>query len=235
MRILAFDSTAVAASVCLLENGNVVGEFFINTKLTHSRTLMPMAQALLSAVDIPLESIDCFAVAHGPGSFTGVRIGVSTVKGLAAPKNTPCFPVSSLHSMAYNLQDAEGIVCAVMDARCHQVYNALFRVHAGEITRLCEDRALTIDDLAVECKEFSEAVILVGDGAALCAKDPAFAGMNVILAPEAKRQQRASSVALAAWHAIQNGEETISPAEIAPLYLRLPQAERELKARTLKK
>ena len=100
MRILAFDSTAVAASVCLLENGNVVGEFFINTKLTHSRTLMPMAQALLNAVDIPLENVDCFAVAHGPGSFTGVRIGVSTVKGLAAPKNTPCFPVSSLASFA---------------------------------------------------------------------------------------------------------------------------------------
>ena len=234
MRILAFDSTAVSASVCLMEDEKTVGEFFINTKLTHSRTLMPMAQALLQAVDVPLDSIDCFAVANGPGSFTGVRIGVATVKGLAAPKNIPCVPVSTLLSMAYNLPDADGVICAVMDARCHQVYNALFRVRNGAVTRLCEDRALSIDDLAAECKALNEPVILVGDGAALCARDPAFASVQAVLAPESRRQQRASSVALAASFSAVNGD-TVSPAELAPLYLRLPQAERELKARTQKK
>ena len=147
----------------------------------------------------------------------------------------PCLAAEEIMTQPAPQTEAVDIMTMNQDARCHQVYNALFRVHAGEITRLCEDRALSIDDLAAECKEFNETVILVGDGASLCAKDPAFAGTNIVLAPEAKRQQRASSVALAAWHAIQNREDTISPAEIAPLYLRLPQAERELKARTLKK
>lgn len=235
MRILAFDSTAVSASVCLMDNEKTVGEFFINTKLTHSRTLMPMMQALLQAVAVPLDSIDCFAVANGPGSFTGVRIGVATVKGLAAPKDVPCMPVSTLLSMAYNLPDADGIVCAVMDARCHQVYNAMFRVKNGTVNRLCEDRALSIDELAEECKGYDEKLILVGDGAVLCHKDPAFREISVELAPEARRQQRASSVALAAFEAMKNGEKCVTPAELAPLYLRLPQAERELRARTAKK
>lgn len=173
MRILAFESTAVSASVALMEDERLVGEFFINTKLTHSRTLMPMAASLLQASGVSLQDIDYFAVAHGPGSFTGVRIGVATVKGLAAPNDVPCCPVSSLLSMAYNLQNMEGVVCAVMDARCHQVYNALFRVHDGVITRLCEDRAIEINQLAEECRPFGNELILVGDGASLCYHDPA--------------------------------------------------------------
>ena len=236
MRVLAFESTAVAASVCLLEDEKIIGEFFTNTRLTHSRTLMPMAQALLQATETPLGSIDCLAVANGPGSFTGVRIGVATVKGLAVPNDIPCCPVSSLLSLAYNLPDAEGVVCAVMDARCHQVYNALFRVHNGCVTRLCADRALSIDDLAEECRSYGRELILVGDGAALCYNDAAgaFPAMGARLAPESRRQQRASSVALAAWPGICQGE-TCSPAALSPLYLRLPQAERELRARMSEK
>lgn len=232
MRILAFESTAVSASVALMEDEKLVGEFFINTKLTHSRTLMPMAASLLQASGVSLQDIDYFAVAHGPGSFTGVRIGVATVKGLAAPNDVPCCPVSSLLSMAYNLQNMEGVVCAVMDARCHQVYNALFRVHDGVITRLCEDRAIEINQLAEECRPFGNELILVGDGASLCYHDPAgaFRDMGARLAAENVRFQRASSVATAARTQIAAGD-VCSPAALAPLYLRLPQAERELKAR----
>lgn len=232
MRILAFESTAVSASVALMEDEKLVGEFFINNKLTHSRTLMPMAASLLQAAGVKLDDIDYYAVAHGPGSFTGVRIGVATVKGLAAPKDLPCCPVSSLLSMAYNLRNRDGVVCAVMDARCHQVYNALFRVQDGKITRLCEDRAIEIDKLAEVCEPYGHELILVGDGAAICYYDEKglFRKMGATLAAETVRFQRASSVAAAASKLIAEGK-TCTPAALAPLYLRLPQAERELKAR----
>ena len=169
MKILAVDSSAVTASVCLSEDRKICGEFFVNTRQKHSRTLMPMLENLLQCTGVSLAEIDLFAVSEGPGSFTGVRIGVSCVKGLAMPFDKPCVGISSLEAMARNLTATEGILCAVMDARCGQVYNALFSCEGGVLRRLTPDRAIAMEDLAVECSTYQKPIYLVGDGAELCA------------------------------------------------------------------
>lgn len=231
MKILAFECSAAPASVAVLEDGKITASSFINVKLTHSQTLVPMAENLLKAAAMDFDSIDALAVSNGPGSFTGVRIGISAVKGLAAPKNLPCIGVSTLLSMAYNISDTDCTVCAVMDARCNQVYNALFDITDGKITRICSDRALMCEELAKDLKKLSQngnkRVIIVGDGGEVFypyVKDTA----NVSLAAEKNRFQNATSVALAAGEALSRGEY-VTAEELLPVYLRLPQAERELK------
>ncbi len=229
MKILALDSSAVSASACVMEDGKVLGESFVNIQQTHSQTLMVMAQNVLQSTGVPLEQIGLFAVAAGPGSFTGVRIGVSCVKGMAMARQKPCAGVSTLAAMAENLRDCAGIVCAVMDARCQQVYNALFRAEYGTLTRLTEDRAISIAELAAACAQLDAPVYLVGDGALLCSKAEGFAGLpHVRLASEPLRYQRSSGVAAVALQMAAAGQ-TVSAAGLAPIYLRLPQAERELK------
>lgn len=229
MRILALDSTATSASACVWEDGRILGEYFVNIKQTHSQTLMVMAQGVLQSTGIPLDSIDLFAVDAGPGSFTGVRIGVACAKGMAMAQQKPCAGVSTLAAMAENLRDFTGIICAVMDARCQQVYNALFQVEDGIITRLTEDRPIAIADLAAECAEFQETVYLIGDGAEICDKAEGFAALsNVRLVSEAIRFQRSSGTAAVAAQMYEDGE-IVTAGELAPIYLRLPQAERELK------
>lgn len=227
MKILAVDTSAVAASVALAENDKIIGEFFINTALTHSQTLIPMIDQLLKTTNHSASDIDAFAVNNGPGSFTGVRIGVAAVKGLAFPEDIPCVPISTLSSMAYNYLGDTCIVCSVMDARCSQVYNALFRVDGEKIERITEDRALALSDLKLELENYQEKVILVGDGAKLC---NGFLGnklKNVRLSPPNKRIQKASSVALAAFDQISE-IGSVKAEELMPAYLRLPQAQREL-------
>lgn len=226
MLILALDSSASPASAALLEDGKILSEFYINTKQTHSQTLMPMVEAVLRLSAKTLDDVDCLAVSAGPGSFTGVRIGVSCVKGLAMARNIPCAGVSTLRAMAENARGMDGIVCAVMDARCGQVYNALFRVENGEIERLCADRALPISELYVECKAYGDKLLLVGDGAALCHKT--FSAFGARLLQPQQQFQRASGVALAAQEQLCAGQ-TVTPDALMPIYLRLPQAERELK------
>lgn len=231
MKILAFDSTATAASVAICEDGKVVSEFFVNAGLTHSRTLVPMLDAALKNTDSDLKSIDALAISNGPGSFTGVRIGVAVAKGIAFSENLPCFEVSTLESMAYNLTLTDCIVCAVMDARCAQVYNAVFEIKYGEVYRLCDDRALAISDLKAELTEkyTGKRIVLVGDGAELCFKEFIDTSLSIELAPAALRFQKASSVAAAAFEKLKKGEKSKSAAELLPAYLRLSQAERELK------
>ena len=168
MKVLALDSSAKACSVAITDDNRILGSFFINTALTHSQTLVPMIDSVLKSTNTALEDIDRIAVSAGPGSFTGVRIGVSAVKGIAMPLNKPCVSISTLESMPYNVIDCDCIVCAVMDARCNQVYNALFDVTNREVTRLCDDRALSIPDLAEELKSYKSKIVLVGDGAELC-------------------------------------------------------------------
>ena len=146
MKILAMDSTATAASVALMEDGCLLGEFYMNVKLTHSQTLLPMAEQLLACTQVALQDIGLFAVSAGPGSFTGVRIGVSAVKGLALAQSKPCVGVSTLEAMAYNAGQLDGIACCLMDARCGQVYGALFEVGGGRVTRLTEDAALPAEE-----------------------------------------------------------------------------------------
>lgn len=228
MLILALDSSAAPASVALLEDGKILSEFYINTKQTHSQTLMPMVESVLKLTNKTLDDVTCMAVSAGPGSFTGVRIGVSCVKGLSMTRNIPCAGVSTLRAMAENARQLTGIVCAVMDARCGQVYNALFRAESGKLTRLCDDRALPIAELLEECKTFAEKIYLVGDGAELCYKT--FAAIRAELLQPQLRFQRASGVAMAAQEMIENGQ-TVTPDALMPIYLRLPQAERELKAK----
>ena len=229
MRILALESSAGAASACVMEDGKILGEYFVNIKQTHSQTLMVMAQGVLQSTNVPLSSIDLFAVSAGPGSFTGVRIGVACVKGMAMAEQKPCAGVSTLAAMAENLTDLTGIICCVMDARCQQVYNALFQLEDGIVTRLTEDRAISIAELAEECTAMQETVYLVGDGAALCDRSAEFMALsNVRLVAEPVRYQRSSGVARVAMEIAAAGE-TVSAAELLPIYLRLPQAERELK------
>ena len=224
MRILAVDTSAVCASVGVTEDGKILSESSINTGLTHSRTLMPMIDSTLKNGEIDLESIDYFACSVGPGSFTGIRIGVAAIKGLADGLKKKCIPVSTLEALAYNLQGRCCTAVSVMDARCNQVYCGIFLVDGEEITRLTEDMALKIDELEKILPDY-ENVVFVGDGARLC-----HSKLGYEIAPAGQLYQRGSSVAFAAEKSFSE-EKTVTAAELMPAYLRLPQAERELKAR----
>lgn len=231
MLILSIDSSATAASAALTEDSKLIGEFFTNTSFTHSRTLVPMIDSLLNVSGKNVSDVDVVAVSNGPGSFTGVRIGVSVAKGIAFPADLPCLAVSTLESMAYNLILTDCVVCAVMDARRNQVYNAMFRIQYGEVHRLCDDRAISIADLKTDVAEkySSDRVILVGDGAQITLRELMDLPFSIELAPEALRFQRASSVALAAEARMNAGKKPSKASELLPSYLRLSQAERERK------
>ena len=221
MKILGIECSAGPASVAITENGVLLGSNFINVKLTHSQTLMPMVEQTLKNCTLSLVDIDYIAVAAGPGSFTGVRIGISAVKGMAAPLKTPCVSVSTLFAMAQKYVDRDCIVCAVMDARRMQFYNALFKVENGNVQRLCNDRAISIEDLREELKPYDN-VVIAGDGARLFFENAWLD--NITLADYEKVYQNAVGVSLAALN-----KEKISPNALLPVYLRPSQAERELK------
>ncbi len=231
MKILAIECSATPASVAVLDGQKLLANAFVNVKLTHSQTLMPMIENTLKAAKLNINDIEGFAISNGPGSFTGVRIGISAVKGLAAPKKLPCVPVSTLFAMAQNYSDTDCIVCAVMDARCNQFYNAIFDIQNGNITRLSDDRALLCDELLEEIKNLSQSsnkcVIIVGDGAEIFYK-AAKELKNVKKAHPSREFQNAIGVGYSALMDFENGE-VLSPNELLPFYLRLPQAERELK------
>ncbi len=225
MLILGIESSAGPASAAVAQDGRLLGEFFVNTKQTHSQTLLPMVEALLQNLGLGCKDLDCIAVSNGPGSFTGVRIGVSCVKGVALPYGIACCGLSTLEVIAYSGVGFVGsIICAAMDARCGQVYNAIFEATPEGLVRLTEDRAISIEELGRGCEHYGRRLMLFGDGAAVCHKE--FAAWGAGLAPEAVRFQRAGSVALLA-----EGRQWISSGELLPAYLRMPQAERELKAK----
>lgn len=230
MKILALDTTAGAASAALTEDGFLVGETFVNCGFTHSQTVMPMVEHLLQTTRTPLSEVDCLAVAAGPGSFTGVRIGIATVKGLALPEEKPCLGVSTLKELAWNLRGYEGILCPVMDARCKQVYHALFESDGENVRRLSCDQAISISTLGERLRNLKENIFLVGDGAVLCYNNLKSEVNHLRLAPEGVRYQRASSVAFVAEELYRAGLYTDGE-RLAPVYLRLPQAERELRAK----
>ena len=226
MLTLAFESSAKAASVALLRDGSLVSQYSQCSGLTHSRTLLPMAEDLLKNAELKLSDIDLFAVAHGPGSFTGIRIGVSTVKGLAWACDKPCVGVSTLESMALHGLSAGGLVCPVMDARRSQVYTALFEIRDGKPLRLTEDRPISLEELTVQLREKGQAPFLVGDGAALTARYLEGQGLPYRLAPENLLYQSAWGVAMAARDKTPGDSQSL-----LPVYLRLSQAERERQAR----
>ena len=226
MLILAFETSAKAGSVALLENGRLLAENYQNTGLTHSQTLMVMAEDMLKAAGKTVADLTAVAVAEGPGSFTGVRIGVAAAKGMSWGAQLPCCGVSTLEAMAKTLGAWDGFVCACMDARRSQVYNALFAVHGGKLERITPDRAIALADLKEELKNLEKPIFLVGDGSNLCYNTLLEEVPNLVLPPEHRLHQRASGVALLAAEKIAAGENCDGNA-LAPNYLRLSQAERE--------
>ena len=226
MLILAFETTAKAGSVALLEENRLLGESYQNTGLTHSQTLMVMAEDLLKQCGKQIADVTHVAVAEGPGSFTGIRIGVAAAKGFSWGAQLPCYGVSTLESMALTLGAWQGYVCPVMDARRSQVYNALFYVNHGVMERVREDRAIALADLAQELIALDEPIFLVGDGSSLTHKTLSGQIPELVLPPEHRMHQRASGVALAAANKIAAGDPG-DAAAMTPNYLRLSQAERE--------
>ena len=224
MLLLAFETSAKAASAALFDDNKLLGESYQNTGLTHSQTLMVMAEDLIHQCGHTPGDITHVAVAAGPGSFTGVRIGVAAAKGFAWGKKLPCYGVSTLEAMALGLGIWEGTVVCAMDARRSQVYNAIFEVKRGEYRRISEDRAISLAELGEELKSLPAPIYLVGDGAALCHRT--LTDLNLILPPEWKQHQRAVGVGLAAMTAMARGESG-DGAALCPNYLRLSQAERE--------
>ena len=228
MRILALDSSAVSASAAICTDGVITGEYYTNSGFTHSQTLMPMVDSLLKTTMIKLEDIDAFAVCKGPGSFTGLRIGIACVKGMAMALDKPCIGVSTLECVAQGGVNYKGIICCVMDARCSQVYNALFRSDGAHLERLCEDRAIALSDLQKELVRYTEDVYILGDGAAIT---KSFLADDKYTVPAANNvYQRASSLALCANDMYCKGIYC-DASSLMPVYLRLPQAERELNNR----
>ena len=226
MLILAFETSAKAASVAITENGKLLAESYQNTGLTHSQTLMVMAEDALKQCGKTVSDVTAVAVAEGPGSFTGVRIGVAAAKGFAWGKALPCYGVSTLEAMAVSLGAYQGHICACMDARRSQVYNALFSVNGGELQRITGDRAIALSDLAGELKALEGPIFLVGDGSNLTHKTLSSEIPNLVLPPEHRMHQRAVGVALLAEAKIAAGEDG-NAAALQPNYLRLSQAERE--------
>ncbi|MBQ7004982.1 MAG: tRNA (adenosine(37)-N6)-threonylcarbamoyltransferase complex dimerization subunit type 1 TsaB [Clostridia bacterium] len=222
MRILAVDTSAVCAAVAVTEDGKILSECQTNTGLTHSRTLMPMIDSTLRNAEISLDSIDFLACSAGPGSFTGVRIGVAAIKGLCDGLKKKCLPVSTLEALAYNLLGRSCTAVSVMDARCNQVYCGIFRVEGEKVSRLTDDEAIKIEDLGEKLKSYDD-VIFVGDGARLCHR-----ALGYAIASPSELFQKGSSVAFCAAENYSE-EKLLEASQLMPVYLRLPQAERELK------
>ena len=226
MLILAIESSAKAASVALMEDEKLIAQYSQCSGLTHSRTLLPMVDDMLKNTENTIAGVDLIAVAHGPGSFTGIRIGVSTVKGLAWAADKMCVGVSTLEAMAWHGVSAVGVICPVMDARRSQVYNALFEIKDGRPQRLCPDRPIALAELAEDVKKLDAPVFLVGDGAAITRAFFDAQGIPCRVAPENLLWQDAWGVAMAAMDKEQGTAD-----DLLPVYLRLSQAERERQAR----
>ena len=224
MKILSVDSSAIVASVALCEDECLLAEYTLNNKNTHSETLLPMVESMLSFFSLEACDIDLFAVSSGPGSFTGVRIGTATIKGLAFAMEKPCVGVSTLEAIAYNLRFHKGLVCPVMNARRSQVYTALFRSDGENITRLTDDCAIAISELDDILAQYNEEIALAGDGYEICVKG--LKKTNLRFVPERLRHQSAFSVAELAYKKYSDGE-TYTDRSLGVDYLRPSQAERE--------
>lgn len=227
MKILAIDSSAGAASVAVTEDKKILSECYINKGLTHSQTLIPMVDFALKNAGMKAGDIDVFAVTNGPGSFTGVRIGVAAIKGLAMGADKPCFGVSTLEAMANSLKLwGSFTVCCVMDARCSQFYTATFYCKNGNLKRLTDDRAVSSQELIDGLKKTEGKIVIAGDGANLLYDSVKDIIPEAVLAPENLKWQRAYGAAVSA---AENRESFVPGKELEVKYLRLPQAERELK------
>ncbi len=231
--ILAVDTSATPVSCAILQNEQLLASYYAHTKSTHSQTLMPMIKHALGINGLSMKDIDALAVCNGPGSFTGVRIGVSAVKGLAFAEEKPCIEVSTLAAMAecFRGLPMDAVICCAMDARCQQVYTALFSIDTcGVLQRLSDDEAISLKELKSRLEPLNKPIVLVGDGAQVCYASFSNDVLNVSVSPIASRYQSAANVAAAAMLKLRDGE-VLSNEMLLPSYLRLPQAERELRAR----
>lgn len=227
MKILAFDGTAKAATVAVTEDEKVLGYYTIDNGLTQSELLLPMAENLLKSLKLSFSDIGLYATSVGPGSFTGVRIGVSLIKGLAFGRDIPCVGVSTLEALAENLVPLKGILVPCMDARRNQVYSAIFRCDGKKVERMTDDRAIALNDLAEELRCYEgENIYISGDGYAVARKALTSCSVRLCETPELLILQNAASVAKVAKRMYENGE-AVSDIELSPIYLRMPQAERE--------
>ena len=226
MIILAFDSTAKAASVAVCDDDKLLALYNIDNGLTQSELLLPMAENMLKNLKLTFDDVDLLTCAVGPGSFTGVRIGVALVKGIAFGKNIPCVSVSTLDELAESLAGLCGIIVPCMDARRQQVYTATYRGSADGVVKLTPDRAIAISELAEELKSYDEPIYLVGDGYEVAKRGLCALGVAVTPTPRLLITENAYSLALVAKRKYERGEFT-TDLEIAPTYLRMPQAERE--------
>lgn len=226
MNILGLDTSAVSCGAAVCRDGKIVSDVYINVGLTHSQTALCAVNSALENGSVSLDDVDALAVAAGPGSFTGIRIGVSAVKGMAFKRDIPVFGVSTLYALACGVRRKNCIICPVMDARCSQVYTALFEFDGEKTIRLTEDTPLKLDELEAKLGEYGKPVVFTGDGCRVAEKYfgnnekyEFFSGVFAF--------QHGCNVALAAWLMYNNGEKPVSGKDLFPRYLRLSQAERE--------
>lgn len=235
MKILSFDATAKAASVAVMDGDRVLAHYTVDNGLTQSELLLPMAEDMLRALKLSFNDIELFATSVGPGSFTGVRIGVSLVKGLAFGRDIPCVGVSTIEALAENMRGLSGVIVPCMDARRGQVYSATFIGDGAELKRVCEDRAVALSELAKELMEYSDTPIyLVGDGYGVAKRALTDGGIKISETPALLILESGASVARVAKRKYEMGE-WVTDGELSPVYLRLPQAERERLEREGKK
>ena len=225
MLILGLETTAAAASCALCRDGEMLAMDYQRSKLTHSSTLLPMVQEMLAHAQLTIQELDAIAVAQGPGSFTGVRIGVATVKGLCWGAEKPAIGVSTLEAMSRNVLFTAGdrVICPVMDARRQQVYGAIFNADGS---RLTEDAAIAAEELAAQVKALGKSALVLGDGWAVFEKALQAQEVPYTIVPEPLRYQNAWGVCVAAMEKEPKGAD-----ELLPVYLRLSQAERERQER----
>lgn len=233
MKILGVESSATAASVAVYSDGKIISQLFSNTGLTHSQTLLPMVDGALDIAKLKLSDVDYIAVSNGPGSFTGVRIGVSAVKGMAQPLGIKCIEVSTLEAIAKPLANTGCYAVSVMDARCNQVYTAQFNCENG-FCRVTKDEAITIDELAEQLKNINKNIVLIGDGTSVAFNKLKDVINNISVCEKSVQYQAAQNVCLIAAEMLEDGFEGNNANDILPHYLRLSQAERELKNKKLK-
>lgn len=227
MLIFSIDTCSMSSSASVLGDERMIAQFSVNHKKTHSERIMPQIGNMLEAADISIDDIDAFAAAVGPGSFTGVRIGVATAKALAQARNKPCIAVSALEALATGVVTFDGIISPILDARRNQVYNALFECDGKELKRLTSDRALPLEELIAELKSTDKNIIFTGDGVPVF-KDliKEALGDKAFFAPLPLMFNQAANVALVAQEKLKKGE-TVTYEKLVPEYVRLSQAEQE--------
>ncbi len=228
MKVLAIDSSGLVASVAIVTEDELLAEYTINYRKTHSQTLLPMLDEVVKITNIDLKDIDAIAISKGPGSFTGLRIGSATAKGLAMVLDIPIIPVATVDGLAYNLYKSDNIICPLMDARRNQVYTGLYKWIDGEFEVLLEQRPLTIEEISEEINKRAEEVIFLGDGIKVFEDQLKEAiEVNFSFAPAHLSRQRAGAIGALGIEYYKKGI-MIDADEFIPTYLRKSQAEREL-------